>query len=146
MEKLEIKYKSAKKSLNSLKILLHALITNEKILFLDFVTEDQKKQESQILQDSLIQRFEYSVDTTWKYLKEYLFVKKGVEEVHPKSVFRECLKAKLINKEESEKLIKMVDDRNLTSHTYNEILAKDIGSRIPKYYELMNKLIDTAQP
>ena len=145
MEKLKIKYESAIKSLDSLKFLLHAIETNKKVLFLEFVTKETQKQEAQILQDSLIQRFEYSVDTVWKYLKEYLYVKKGVEEVHPKSIFRECLKAKLINKEESEQLIKMVDDRNLTSHTYNEILAKDIGSRIPKHYKLMQKLMDTAQ-
>lgn len=145
MEKLKIKYEAAKKSLESLKFLLQTLETNKKILFLEFITEEQQKQESQILQDSLIQRFEYFVDTTWKYLKEYLYVKKGVKETHPKSVFRECLKAKLVNKEESEKLIKMIDDRNLTSHTYNEILAKDIGSRIPEHYKLMQKLIDTAQ-
>jgi hypothetical protein len=35
----------------------------------------------------------------------------------------------------------MVDDRNLTSHTYKEALAEKIASRIPAYCKIMEKLL-----
>jgi hypothetical protein len=34
----------------------------------------------------------------------------------------------------------MVDDRNLSSHTYHETLAEEINNRIDKNYELLLNL------
>src|SRR5580692_685621 len=68
------------------------------------------------LRDSVIKRFEYSLDTLWKFLKEYLEQKYGVkvETASPKSVFRASLNNKIITDDEFEILITMTDDRNLT--------------------------------
>lgn len=98
------------------------------------------------LRDSAIQRFEYSIDTVWKYLKEYLLHKRGVAQTHPKPVFRECFKANLLNEEESLAAIKMVDARNITSHAHNKHIAKKVFDHIPQYLKLMEKLIDIAKP
>ncbi len=51
--------------------------------------------------DSVIQRFEYSIDGFWKYLNLYL-VGRGVQvkPATPKVVFRELFKINLISEEE----------------------------------------------
>jgi len=36
----------------------------------------------------------------------------------------------------------MVDDRNLTAHTYNEALAQAIVSCVPKYVHLMEQWLE----
>ncbi len=35
----------------------------------------------------------------------------------------------------------MIDDRNLTSHTYKEEIAEDIFSRFEKYIPILEKII-----
>jgi len=36
----------------------------------------------------------------------------------------------------------MADDRNLTSHTYNESLADEIALRLHKHYEVLTHWLD----
>jgi hypothetical protein len=35
----------------------------------------------------------------------------------------------------------MTDDRNLTSHTYDEELAKELYNKLPQYYKLMEEIL-----
>lgn len=94
------------------------------------------------LRDSLIQRFEYSMDTLWKLLKLYLEMKHGIEAVaSPKSVFKACLDIQLIDKKEYAFCIKMVDDRNITSHAYLEEVAQEISNVIPTYYPILTTIL-----
>jgi uncharacterized protein YutE (UPF0331/DUF86 family) len=51
----------------------------------------------------------------------------------PREVIRIGLTAKLYSEEISKELLQMLDDRNLTSHTYVEELAESIAGRIPAY-------------
>ncbi len=39
----------------------------------------------------------------------------------------------------------MTDDRNLTSHTYIEEIAKTIYQKLPIYYQIMRELFDKIQ-
>jgi len=144
MEKLRLKYEVATKALKSLQIMI--VWIERDVPSFDFSKVDPEDENFKVWRDSLIQRFEYSVDTVWKYLKEYLWRKRGVEQTHPKPVFRECFKVGLINEQETEKLIDMIDDRNITSHAYKESIANKVGINIPIYYKLMKKLLDEAQP
>ncbi len=96
--------------------------------------------------DSAIKRFEYSYDLTWKYLKLFLEQKHGIIQKSPKTVIQECSKLGLITDEENLLLLTMVDDRNITSHTYDEEIAREIFSRIAGYYELMNQLAQKLAP
>lgn len=90
------------------------------------------------VRDSIIQRFEYSIDAFWKLLKEYLDVKHGVESLgSPKLVIKTCFDINLISLKEYEVLTKMINDRNMTSHAYNELLAREIANTIPIYYDVM---------
>ena len=92
------------------------------------------------LRDSVIKRFEYSLDTFWKYLRvlleeKYKIMFDGV--ISPRSIFRAGLNAGIIKDEEFSVCLSMVGDRNLTSHTYNEELAESISKRIKIYHEVM---------
>jgi nucleotidyltransferase substrate binding protein (TIGR01987 family) len=104
MEALESRYQASLQALKTLKDSLDLLDS----------AKSEKLYES--LRDSVIKRFEYSMDTFWKFCKEYLETKQGVvlEVASPKSIFRACLNAKIMNDEEFKKLIVMSDDRNLT--------------------------------
>jgi nucleotidyltransferase substrate binding protein (TIGR01987 family) len=97
------------------------------------------------LRDSVIKRFEYSIDTFWKYLRVYLEIVHKVvigPVISPKAVFRAALNIQFITQEEFEDLLLVIDDRNLTSHTYNEELAEAISKRIENYYILINSLVE----
>ena len=87
----------------------------------------------------MIQRFEYSTEAFWKYLKSYLSTEHNLSANSPREVIRTGLKAKLYSEEISKELLQMLDDRNLTSHTYVEGLAETIAGRIPDYSKNMKE-------
>ena len=92
-----------------------------------------------ILRDAMIQRFEYSTEAFWKYLKAYLSTEHNLSANSPREVMRSGLKAKIYDEQTSNDLLQMLDDRNLTSHTYVEELAESIAGRIPSHSTLMQK-------
>lgn len=100
-----------------------------------------------VIRDSLIQRFECSVETCWKLLGQYLKEHYGIyENGSPKVIFRKALKAKLLTEDEIELSIKMIDDRNLAAHTYKEETVEEIVRRIPDYHKLVKKIISIIKP
>jgi hypothetical protein len=48
---------------------------------------------------------------------------------------------KLIDEAEFYDLLKMLDDRNLTSHAHREELAKGISSRAKAYHAIMHVIV-----
>ena len=54
----------------------------------------------------------------------------GIEAGSPKSAIRACHEAGLLSAAHAEQALAMADDRNLTSHTYNEGLAEAIFKRL----------------
>jgi nucleotidyltransferase substrate binding protein (TIGR01987 family) len=109
----------------------NALTTLEQVLLID--------QPSSIERDASIQRFEYSFEAQWKLAKQYLRDFEGIDSGSPKGVIRSCHEAGVLNEEETIKALEMVDDRNLTSHTYNEELAEEIYKRLAGYSTLLRK-------
>ena len=81
--------------------------------------------------DATIQRFEFSVELFWKLLKR-LLLDLGQETNFPKAVLREAFATGLIDQDQA--WIQMLNDRNQTSHTYDEELADVIYGRIKKIY------------
>ena len=91
-----------------------------------------------IVRDSAIQRFEFTLDLSWKMAKAFLEEKKGVVCVSPKECFRESYRQGLI--EYSDEWIKFVDMRNETVHTYKEEVAEKIYVYLPialKHFEAL---------
>jgi nucleotidyltransferase substrate binding protein (TIGR01987 family) len=107
----------------------------------ELVSKYSKNQTDVILRDALIQRFEYSTEAFWKYLKAYLLTGHNLSANSPREVIRTGLIAKLYREEISKELLQMLDDRNLTSHTYVEELAETIAGRIPAYSKNMHAVM-----
>ncbi len=93
--------------------------------------------------DSVIQRFEYCADMFWKVLKDHLkmHLKIEIEVARPKPVFKECFDTKIISNEEFDICIKLIEDRKLTSHTYDEKFAEIMSLRIENYSILMQSVM-----
>lgn len=77
--------------------------------------------------DGTIQRFEFTFEIAWKLMREIL-VSRGVSVNSPKMTIKEAFKEKFF--EDGDGWIKMLEDRNLTSHTYKQDLANEIYERI----------------
>jgi len=107
----------------------------------ELVPQYLENKENIILRDAMIQRFEYSTEAFWKYLEAYLSIEHNLSANSPREVIRTGLKAKLYSEEISKELLQMLDDRNLTSHTYVEGLAETIAGRIPDYSKNMKEVM-----
>ena len=94
------------------------------------------------VRDGAIQRFEFCYELAWKTLREYLLDLHVVEGVNnPKGVFREAYANKLIENEQQ--WVALGNDRNLTSHLYDESTAVAIFERISgQYIKLFDQLIE----
>ncbi len=81
--------------------------------------------------DGVIRRFEFTSELLWKTLKIVLEYN-GISCKSP----RECIKLAFRHGfiEDDEVLLDILEDRNRTSHIYNEQLAKEIFERIEKVY------------
>lgn len=78
------------------------------------------------IRNSEIQSFEFTIDTLWRFLKEYLLYayKLNVDVPTPKKVFRECLNVLLIEQAE-----------------FDVLLAEEISRKIPLYYDVINIML-----
>jgi nucleotidyltransferase substrate binding protein (TIGR01987 family) len=90
--------------------------------------------ESDLVRDATIQRFEFTFETVWKALKLFL-EHQGHECPGPRPTLKNAFAEKLIpNEDEADTWLAMLEDRNLTSHAYDETLARGIYGRIVKDY------------
>jgi len=94
------------------------------------------------LRDSAIQRFEFTFEIFWKLVKAALRQLEGVECNSPKSCMRELFRNKYVEESELEKLLEMVDDRNLTVHTYHEEIAEELLGKLKGYAILMRSVVE----
>jgi len=146
MGKIKLKYEQIINALNQLE---KSIINLKKI---DQYPEDtvfiEKDDLYLALRESMIQRFEFNVDLFWKYIKRYIEeeMKKNIEFNSPRTVIREACRIKLISEEDSQKIMEMIDARNMTSHIYKEEIANQISNQIPNYYLLMKQYSDKLIP
>jgi len=99
-----------------------------------------KENFSVMVRDATIQRFEYTFEALWKFLKHYLKEKEGVVANTPKSVFRELGSLGILVEDQVVQCLEMTDRRNDTVHTYKEEVAQKIYEDVKKYALLMNDL------
>lgn len=81
--------------------------------------------------DATVQRFEFVFELAWKTLKRALEAE-GLICRTPRETFQAAYQAGWINEEAL--WVQMLDDRNATSHTYDEPLAVEIYGNIKRYY------------
>lgn len=97
----------------------------------------------ELLREGLIQRFEYTHELAWKVIKDYAEYQGYTDVRGSRDAFRKGLKMGIID---SPDWIDSIEDRNLTSHNYDEDVAQEIyNDIIEKYYPLFLKLEQTMK-
>ena len=94
------------------------------------------------VRDGVIQRFEFTAELAWKTVREYL-IDEGIAEINTsKSVMKAAFATNLVD--DGDDWIQILNDRNATSHIYDEDEADKIFERIRnKNTALFTKLSDT---
>jgi len=88
---------------------------------------------NELEEQGLIQSFEYNHELAWKTQKDFLESEGVTNLFGAKSVAKEAMNRGLISNGDA--WMKMIKDRNLTSHTYNEDVTREIVDRIiDEYY------------
>lgn len=102
--------------------------------------------ESELIRDATIQRFEFTFEVVWKTLKLYL-ERQGYECGGPRSTIKKAFAENLIpTPEEADRWLRMLEDRNLTSHAYDEALARQIyGHIVQDYASLLGGMAEKIQ-
>ncbi|MBI4561687.1 MAG: nucleotidyltransferase substrate binding protein [Candidatus Rokubacteria bacterium] len=91
---------------------------------------------SRIERDAAIQRFEYTFEACWRAAQRYLAVAEGLSVGSPKACVRALREVGLLSDEQAVIGLEMVDDRNLTVHTYNDTVAERIHRNLRRYADL----------
>ncbi len=97
-----------------------AVSLNELSKALVSLEEALTAKKTDISRDASIQRFEFCVELSWKSAKKVM----GTSATAPKQVVREMAQSGLIK--DVEFWLKSIDQRNLSSHTYNKKLAEEV--------------------
>ncbi len=98
----------------------------------DAVELSQLRELSDLEQQGLIQSFEFTHELAWNVLKDYLEEKGIVGLIGSKDATRSAFKNGLID--DGESWMKMIEDRNKTSHTYDLAVARVVVENILKRY------------
>lgn len=98
-----------------------------------------------IIRDSVIQRFEFTVELSWKVLQRHLKASGISETLTPKNIFREAARLGIVT--DPGAWIQFVDARNLSSHTYKESLAEQVYAsalKLPPFAEELVRAIEQS--
>lgn len=99
----------------------------------DILAEQQKRDEyvDELLQEGLIQRFEYTHELSWKVMKDYAEYQ-GYTDIHgSRDAIRKALEIGIID---NKRWMETINDRNLTSHNYNNEVATEIYDKVIHVY------------
>ena len=92
----------------------------------------EKGKLNELEQQGVIQSFEYTYELAWNTLKDF-FEHQGETGIHgSRDAFRLAFKRELI--EDGETWMDMIESRALTTHAYNEDVAKAIADKIFNRY------------
>lgn len=94
--------------------------------------------ETDVSRDAAIQRFEFCFELAWKTIQESAR-SEGLDCQSPKGCLKLAFKTGWIEDEHG--WLAMIEDRNRTTHTYDEQLARDVFRRLPGYLPLLETLL-----
>lgn len=86
--------------------------------------------------DGTIQRFEFTLELFWKTLKR-LLAEEGIETKTPRETLKQAYAIDWLQNEHL--WLKMLRDRNETSHVYDEEKARNIYDNIVDYFPAMKR-------
>lgn len=104
-------------------------------------TESLNAPIQELIKEGVIQRFEYTHELAWKVIKDYAEYQGFTDVRGSRDAFRKGMQMGIVD---SPDWMDSIEDRNLTSHNYDEDVAQEIfNDIINKYYPLFVKLADT---
>lgn len=87
-----------------------------------------------LLEEGLIQRFEYTHELAWKVMKDYAQYQGYTNIQGSRDAFRKAFEMGII---ENEAWMESINDRNLTSHNYDDETVSEILKAIIDTYALL---------
>jgi nucleotidyltransferase substrate binding protein (TIGR01987 family) len=106
------------------------------------LAEVLEEPESAMIRDAAIKRFEFTFELLWKSLQKF-FRGQGIACNSPKGCLREAFSYGLV--EDNPMWLRMIDDRNLTVHTYNEAVSIEIYQHLKDYMPLFNQVLQSLK-
>jgi nucleotidyltransferase substrate binding protein (TIGR01987 family) len=94
--------------------------------------------EDAIVRDACIQRFEFTFEMAWKAIQAHARAQ-GLPCVSPRDCLRTAFRLGLV--EDDPGWMAMVEDRNRTTHTYDEASARAIYTALPGHARLLATLL-----
>ena len=102
----------------------------------------QQDQLNELEEQGLIKAFEYTYELSWHKLRDYMQYQGNTQLHGSRDTFREAFNLGLIS--EGERWMQMLQDRNLTVHTYNQETARKIVDNIRQsYFSMFLQLQET---
>jgi nucleotidyltransferase substrate binding protein (TIGR01987 family) len=95
------------------------------------------EEKTTVVRDAAIQRFEFCVELAWKCTQKFLR-EQNLMCRSPKECLKSAFEFGLI--QDDPIWLEMLEDRNLTSHTYQEATANQVFERFPKYLKKLEEL------
>ena len=92
----------------------------------------QKKEFSVLEKDGVIKRFEFTMELAWKTIQDILNSQGYPDIKGPKPAIKQAFRDGIIT--EGQEWINMLDDRNKSSHLYDEAIAFAIFDKIQLQY------------
>lgn len=122
--------------------------TNFERAFGQFKEAMEKKELNELERNGLIQRFEFTIDLSWKVLKDFLEYKGFSFKPSPKDTLRQAQEGGFIDY--AQELIDGLDIRNELSHDYSGMkfeksedkLKSDIFPALEKLYQLLQNNLE----
>lgn len=94
--------------------------------------------DNEVLTAGLIQTYEFTFELAWKTLKDYLEME-GFDVPSPRATLRQAFQSGYI--QQAEVWMQALNDRKLTTHTYDELIAaKVVGDINEKYFFVLEEL------
>ena len=90
----------------------------------------------------MIQAFEFTYELGWKLMKDYLQHQGFSDLVGSRDTIREAVAQAILSEDEGSVWLQMLQDRNRTSHLYDQKTMREIQSAISgSYFPAFEKLI-----
>lgn len=90
-----------------------------------------------VVRDAAVQRFEFTIELAWKSVQRTLRIEQIVCQ-SPKQCLQQAFTQGWV--EDQPQWLEMLEDRNLTVHTYHEETAQAVFQRLPGYLALLKNL------
>ncbi len=96
--------------------------------------------EEEAIKESLVQRFEYTVELSWKIVARHIEEYFGLDIIKaPKPVLREAGRLEILD---AQAWISFINTRNIASHTYNKNTLDSVLELMPDFYTHAKRLLD----